>query len=409
MQDVRHFFCLQHFVYTNIIINEENILENACKSTKTKIEEENEEEDQMKKKSLCSLLVGCVLLSALAGCSNAKEPETKSTTAAETTVAANKEVESPVKQESAAETSATLDFPTKPVEATVQWAAGGGGDLVFRALADVFSDHANGQPMVIKNVEGASGVTGSTEFLDAKADGYQVMHVNTAHVSKIHMSEVPYDIESFDPVIQIVESANYLLVNADAEWETLQDFIDDALANPGSVSIANSGVGGGNHLAALLFEQAVEAEFSHIAYSGGSAAITGVLSGEVDAFMGNAPEGMTNVDAGQLKILATFGSVALEDYPDVPTALDLGLDLTIEQWRGVVVPKGTPEDVVQKLHDIIKECIEDEKYIEAIKSLGAVPAYKNTADFKAFMESENKRFEELIKAKGLGDRYSSGN
>lgn len=113
---------------------------------------------------------------------------------------------------------------------------------MFRALADVFADHANGQPMVIKNVEGASGVTGSTEFMDAEADGYKVMHVNTAHVSKIHMSEVPYDITSFEPVIQIVESYNYLLVNADAKWNTLDEFIADAKAAPGTISIGNAGV-----------------------------------------------------------------------------------------------------------------------------------------------------------------------
>lgn len=111
--------------------------------------------------------------------------------------------------------------------------------------------------------------------------------------------------------------------------------------------------------------------------------------------MCNAPEGMTNVDAGQLKILGNFGSKRFEKYPDVPTAQESGLDLTIEQWRGVVVPKGTPPELIAKLHDIIKECVEDERYVEKMKSMDAVPAYKNTADFKAFMESENKRFEEL--------------
>lgn len=350
-------------------------------------------------------LVLAIALICLSGCGQSAAPQSSAAPAQSAAPAASSEPAAP-SSEAPAEDSAA-DFPAKPVEATVQWAAGGGGDLVFRALADVFADHANGQPMVIKNVEGASGVTGSTEFMDAEADGYKVMHVNTAHVSKIHMSEVPYDITSFEPVIQIVESYNYLLVNADAKWNTLDEFIADAKAAPGTISIGNAGVGGGNHLAALLFEQAVDAEFSHISYSGGGPTVTGLLSGEVDAAMCNAPEGMTNVDAGQLKILGNFGSKRFEKYPDVPTAQESGLDLTIEQWRGVVVPKGTPPELIAKLHDIIKECVEDERYVEKMKSMDAVPAYKNTADFKAFMESENKRFEELIKSKGLGDRYKA--
>lgn len=354
-------------------------------------------------KKVISLVTMTALLACMTGCSSGTA--SNSTEAAKETAAAQTEAAVEAAGPEAAET-AMSDFPNKPVEATVQWKAGGGGDLVYRALADVFPDHANGQSMVIKNVEGASGVTGSTEFLDAVADGYQIMHVNTAHVSKMHMSVVPYDIDSFEPVCQIVESANYLLVSADAKWDTLEEFVEDALANPGTVTIANSGVGGGNHLAALLFEQAIDGEFSHIAYDGGSAAITGILSGEVDSFMGNSPEGMTNVDAGQLKILATFGANRLASYPDVPTAQECGLDdLVIEQWRGVVVPKGTPENVIQRLDDIIKECVEDEAYVETMESLGAIASYKNTEDFKAYMQSENSRFETLIKDRGLGDRY----
>lgn len=343
-------------------------------------------------------LVLAMTLVCLAGCGQSAAPAS-SAPAQSTAPAAS--------STPAAFGEAAADFPTKPVEATVQWAAGGGGDLVFRALADVFADHANGQPMVIKNVEGASGVTGSTEFMSAKTDGYKVMHMNTAHVSKIHMSEVPYDITTFEPVIQIVESYNYLLVRADAKWNTLDEFIQDTLAAPGAVSLANAGVGGGNHLAALLLEQAIGAEFSHISYSGGGPSVTGLLSGEVDAVMCNAPEGMTNVDAGQLKILGNFGSKRFEKYPDIPTAKESGLDLTIEQWRGVAVPKGTPPEVIAQLHDILKACIEDERYVQKIKSMDAAPAYKNTADFKAFIESEDKRFEELIQSKGLGDRYKA--
>ena len=140
--------------------------------------------------------------------------------------------------------SALAAYPEKAVECTMPWAAGGGGDLAFRAFGEVWTK-VTGQPYVIKNVAGASGVTGVMEFKEtAVGDGYQMLHWSNAHTSKIHMSVVDYDVNSFKHVAQIVESANYLIVPADSPYKTLQDFVDDVLANPGMVTVANAGVGG---------------------------------------------------------------------------------------------------------------------------------------------------------------------
>ena len=231
--------------------------------------------------------------------------------------------------------SALAAYPEKAVECTVPWGAGGGGDLAFRAFGDVWTK-VTGQPYVIKNVPGASGVTGVMEFkTTGVGDGYQMLHWSNAHTSKIHMSVVDYDVNSFKHVAQIVESANYLIVPADSPYKTLQDFVDDVLANPGMVTVANAGVGGGNHIAALLFEEAIGGEFAHITYDGGASAVTGVLAGEVNAAVCNTPEGMSNVAAGQIRILASFASKPFADYPDVPLAKDSGVkgteNLVIEQ------------------------------------------------------------------------------
>ncbi len=296
-------------------------------------------------------------------------------------------------------------FPTKPVEAVVGWSAGGGGDVVFRVLAEVFPKYANGQNLVIKNVPGASGVTGAIEFLDAKPDGYSVMHWNNASMTKTQLSKTPITVNSFVPVLQVVSSYNYLLVNADAKWNTLQDFITDAKANPGVLSIGNAGTAGGNHMAAILFEDAISAEFTHIPFSGGGPSIIGLLGKQVDSAMNNAPEGVSNIEAGQLKMLAVFSEERYPSFPDVPTAKEQGLDLVLPQWRGVVCPPGTPDAVVQRLHDIFKQCIEDPIFVEKMKAMSVSPQYLNAADFGRFLLAEDSRYEALVKAKGLGDRY----
>ncbi|MBQ2989814.1 MAG: tripartite tricarboxylate transporter substrate binding protein [Clostridia bacterium] len=300
-------------------------------------------------------------------------------------------------------------YPEKAIECTVPWGAGGGGDLAFRAFGDVWTK-VTGQPFVIKNVPGASGVTGVMEFKETGVgDGYQMMHWSNAHTSKIHMSIVDYDVNSFKHAAQIVESANYLIVPADSKYNTVADFVEDVLANPGMVTVANAGVGGGNHIAALLFEEAIGGEFAHITYDGGANAVTGVLAHEVDAAVCNTPEGMSQVAAGQIKILCSFASKPFVDFPDVPLAKDSGVealkDLVIEQWRGIAVPADTPDEVVAQIAEITKKVVEDPDYIEKCNSMSIVARYRDVAEYNEFVQAENARFENLIKTKGFGDRY----
>ncbi|MCF0262207.1 MAG: tripartite tricarboxylate transporter substrate binding protein [Sphaerochaetaceae bacterium] len=288
------------------------------------------------------------------------------------------------------------NFPSKTVEATVGWSAGGGGDIVFRAMASVFPKYANNQPMVIKNINGASGITGAIEFLEASKDGYSIMHWNNASLSKTHLSETPVTgADTFVPVCQIVASYNYLVVPADSKYQTLQDFIDDVLANPDKITVGNAGAQGGNHLAALLFEKEIGAKFVHVPFSGGGPAITGLLSGQVDAVMANAPEGITNVQNGQLRILAVFAENRYSAFPEVPTGIECGVNCVLPQWRVVVCPPDTPAAVVEKLAAIIKQCVEDPEFVSAMESQSVEVVYKNPAETAKFLHDEDARYAEL--------------
>jgi tripartite-type tricarboxylate transporter receptor subunit TctC len=297
-------------------------------------------------------------------------------------------------------------FPTKTVETTVQWSAGGGADMAFRAFAEVFPKYANGRNMVIKNVPGASGVPGSAEFKEnASKDGYSLMHWSNAHVSNLHMNVVPYDNDSFRHVAQIVENTHYVLVRADSPWTSLDDFLADAKRRPQSISMGNGGSGGGNHLAALLLEEATGTSFVHVPFQGGAAALTGLLSGEVDAAMCNSPEGYANVEGNQLRMLVSFGAERLAKFPSVPTAKESGLDIELRQWRGFAVPVGTPEAIVERLDDIIRQVVSDPDFVARLDTIGAQAVYRNTEEYNAFVKSEDQRFMNLIKSKGFGNRY----
>ncbi len=296
-------------------------------------------------------------------------------------------------------------FPTRPVEAVVGWAAGGGADLVFRAMAALFPKYANGQPLVIKNVPGAAGVPGIVEFMRARPDGYSVLHWNNAHVIKTHMSKVPFTATSFTPVIKLVAAYNYLNVRADAPWQTLQEYVAEARRNPGELSIGNAGAGGGNHMAALLFEIASGIKLLHVPFQGGGPSVTGLMSGDVRSAMNIAPEGVANVQAGQLRILAVFGSDRLANMPEVPTAREQGVDLALDQWRGVVAPPNTPPAVVKQLHDIFKKVIEDPEFVAKMAALNTQVAYSDSKTYGEIIKAEDLRYEKLCKEQKLGERY----
>ena len=302
--------------------------------------------------------------------------------------------------------SAADNFPSKPVTAMVAWAAGGGADLVFRALAEVFPKYANGQPLVIENKGEAAGVPGIMDFKqNAAPDGYRVMHWNIAHVIKTHWDNVPFTSTEFVPICNVVVASEYLNVAANAKWQTLQDLINDAKANPGQISMGNAGIGGGNHLAAVLFEQAAGVQFKHIPFSGGGPSVTGLLTGDCQTTMNVAPEGIPQAQAGQVKILAVFADKRFDEFPNVPTSKEAGLNFVYEQWRGVVAPKGTPDAIALKLQNIFKQCVEDPVYIQRMKSMSALAAYMDAKSFGDLVVSEDKRIEQVIKSAKLGNRY----
>lgn len=300
---------------------------------------------------------------------------------------------------------AQVNFPTRPVTIIVPWSAGGATDLLFRAIASVFPKYANGQPLVINNIPGAGAVTGTMEFLKAPADGYTLLSLATPIITKIHWSEVKFTVDDFVPVINIVNDPSYILVNANSPYKTLEDLLNAVRKNPETITMGNGGAGGGNHLVALAFEDFVGVRFIHVPYNGGAPAIADLVAGHIDAVMAAAPEGVPQVQAGQLRCLAVLGTQRLNVFPNVPTARELGYDFTLGMWRGVAVQRGTPPEIVQALHDIFYKCMNDPEFIAKAKEMGNVLHYMDTATFTRFVREQNAFWENLMKIKRVGEKY----
>jgi tripartite-type tricarboxylate transporter receptor subunit TctC len=296
-----------------------------------------------------------------------------------------------------AEGSAEADvskFPERPITAHVPWGAGGGSDIVFRTVGEVFMKYSGGQPQLIKNVPGSAGAVGIAEYMKlARPDGYDVMTWAGAQTIKTHVSKVDYSVADFKPVIRLIANYTYILVQDSSPFKTLKDFVDYAKAHPGEVTMGHAGVGGGAHLSCILFNKKAGIEVTYIPFQGGGPAAQGLLSGQTMVSMNIPPEGLTNVEGGQLRALAVLAPERMPQLPNVPTAREAGYDVVYFQSRGLVTHKDTPDDVVKRLHDVYKACLDDpavrKKYDELVTSV----FYGSSAEYGRELLEEDKMFE----------------
>lgn len=287
------------------------------------------------------------------------------------------------------------DFPTKEVQIIIPYAAGGATDLVFRALAASSSKHL-GKAIVVVNRPGGGGAVGFTEAMQARPDGYTLVTAITPLTILPHQVKTAFTHRDFEPIINVVLDPAMFQMRSDAQWKTLPELLDYAKKNPGMVTVGNSGAGGGVHLIALAFEKAVGVKFNHIPFAGGGPSVTALLGGHIHAVSVSPPEGIAHVKAGKLKIMALFSEKRMNDFPDVPTVREQGIDFTMSQWRGLAAPKGTPPDVVKKLHDAFRKGMEDPAFLKNAADMSVTLSYLGSADFAKLMAADHERYAKLV-------------
>ncbi len=288
------------------------------------------------------------------------------------------------------------DFPTKEVQIIVPWGAGGATDLIFRAVAASTAKYL-GKAVVVVNRPGGGGAVGYTEAAQAAPDGYTLVSAITPLTILPHQVKTAFTYKSFDPVLNISSDPSMFLTRPDSPWKNLQEFLDYAKKNPNMITVGNSGAGGGVHLVALAFEKAAGVKFNHIPFAGGGPSVTALLGGHINAVSVSPPEGIPQVQAGKLVIMALFAEKRLEMFPNVPTVKEQGINFAMGMWRGLATPKGTPPDVVKKLHDAFKKGMEDPAFKKSAADMAVNLHYLGPEDFGKLMASDNDFYAQLVK------------
>lgn len=287
-----------------------------------------------------------------------------------------------------------LAWPDRPVELIVGFAAGGGTDLTARTLA-TYMEKELGQSVVVVNKPGASGGLGLSYVARAKPDGYTLGMTNMPGLLTIPIErKVDFNFDSFTYLATLVRDPSAFSVKADSPYTNLKQLVDDARKRPGELTYASTGVGTDDHLATVLFDGETGTDFNHVPFNGAAPMRNAVLGGHATIGGMNLGEAMP-YQGSKLRILAQASAKRSPLAPDVPTFAEQGVDLVFASERGVVAPKGIPEEAQEKLSRALEKIAADPQFQDAMLKQYTEMDYLAGDAWKARLKKADEQFRAL--------------
>jgi tripartite-type tricarboxylate transporter receptor subunit TctC len=292
-------------------------------------------------------------------------------------------------------------YPTRPVRLMIGYPPGGSADITARLLGQWLSERL-GQPFVIESRPGASTNIATEAVVHAPPDGYTLLLVAPANAINATLYEkLNFNfIRDIVPVAGIIRFPNVMVVNPSVPAKTVPEFIAYAKANPGKLNMASSGNGSTIHVSGELFKMMTGVNMVHVPYRGGAPALTDMISGQVQVMFDNVPTSIEFIRAGKLRPLAVTTATRSEVLPDLPTVADFVPGYEASAWYGVGVPKGTSDDIVDKLNKEINAILADPKAKARLADLGASLLAGSPADFGKLVADETEKWGKVVKFSG---------
>lgn len=299
----------------------------------------------------------------------------------------------------AAEGSDTASYPNKPVRVIVAYAPGGANDIVARVYADALGQHL-GQPFVVENRSGASGITGTEAAARAPADGYTLLlgAGGTMTINPGLFQKLPYDpLTSFEPVGMLASAPLVLVVPPSLPVKSVQELLDHARKAPQGITFASPGAGTPLHLAGELFARSSNLQVTHIPYRGSTPALTNLIAGRVDMMFDVVGSSMQFIQDQRLRPLAVSSAQRSRYLPDVPTVQEQGIpDFDVTSWFAFFAPAGTPAPIVEKLNQAISQIAQSDAIRDRLAPLGMEPASSTPAQLREMVRAEKDKWARVI-------------
>ena len=299
------------------------------------------------------------------------------------------------------------DWPNRPMTMVAPFAAGGSTDAIARIVADGLSTQLH-QPVVVENVGGAGGMTGTNRVAKAAPDGYQFVLGNVGtHAQNQTLYKAPlYNAATdFAPVVLMMDQSLVLVARNDFPASNLQEFIAYTKANQSTMQYSSSGAGGSNHLACVLLNASIGINVTHIPYRGAGQAMQDLLAGRVDYQCPSAPTAMPQITGKTVKAIAILSKNRSPSLPDLPSAHEQGLtDFDIPSWYALFLPKGTPDAIVRKLNAAAVAAMNTQAIQDRLKTIGSDlvgPERRSPEYLGRFVADEIKKWAGPIGASGV--------
>ena len=295
-------------------------------------------------------------------------------------------------------------WPARLVQIIVPFPAGGGTDAFARPLAAQFAEQTK-QQLVIDNKGGAGGTLGATLASRATPDGYNFFMGAVHHtIAPSIYPRLDYDLQKdLIPISLVARVPQVIVVNPQRiPAKDFKDFLALVKANPGKYNYASAGNGTSHHLAGELFKLQTRTFITHIPYRGAGPALQDLITGSADLMFDGLGSSAAHIKAGRIRALMVAGDKRVPVLPDVPAAAELGLpDYTVTTWYGVWAPKGTPADIQQRMHEEIRKAVQSERLKAVWANQGAEFPNLSQQQFALFIDSEVKRWAQVVKASNV--------
>lgn len=292
-------------------------------------------------------------------------------------------------------------YPNQPVRMIIPYTPGGGTDILGRILGQKLSD-IWGQPVVIENRPGASGLVGAKLAMQSPANGYTLVVGSTGTILSVAddagvKSSSKFDVQDkLVPITMIAAPPYVVAVNPKLSVNSVKDLIARAKERPGKITYASSGVGSASHLTGEQFEEMAGVDMLHIPYKGTGQAVADLLSGEVSLMFGPAPTLLPHIESGALKAIAVTPDKRSGLFPDYPTVAEAGVPgFESVGWFGLFAPKGTPEAIINKINKAALDALSSDDVRKQLASQGAEPDGMKPAEFRSFVNRDTMKWIKL--------------
>ena len=294
-------------------------------------------------------------------------------------------------------------YPSRPVHMIVVYPAGGGADLLARTLGETIQ-RQTGQPLVVENRAGASGMIGTTACKNAPPDGYTFCLVlsDVVTINPHLFKNIAYDVDKdLVPVASLAETGSVVVVGSTVPAKNLRELADYSNANKDKANWGSFGVGSSSHLMLEVFNKSLGASLTHVPYRGVPQLVTALLTREVDVSILVYGQVSQYLAKGEMKVLASTGARRLPQIPDVPSVAEQGLNSAPVNWYGVFAPTGTPAEVVARMNQLLNESLADPTVRKLLDVQGFFPVPDTPAGFGERVKKDRESWRPVARALNL--------